>query len=44
MPFSESLLGPLETEVGRPRGCKDAVNVRRVSASRSGAVGLEMPS
>ena len=29
---------------GRSHGYKDAVNVCRVSASRSGAVGLEMPS
>ena len=29
---------------GRSHGYKDAVNVRRVSASRSGAVGPEMPS
>ena len=28
----------------RWHGYKDAVNVRRVSASRSGAVGPEMPS
>ena len=42
MPFSESLLGPLETDVGRHRGCKDTVNVRGVSASRTGAVGSEV--
>ena len=29
---------------GRSHGYKDTVNVRRVSASRSGAVGPEMPS
>lgn len=29
---------------GRSHGYKNTVNVRRVSASRSGAVGPEMPS
>jgi len=44
MPFSESLLGALETDVGLSHGYTDTVNVRRVSVPRKGAVGPEMLS